>query len=69
MPKSILEQRRTANINKLIKLYDIYYEKAQTDVSAARFFFEFQKELFSTYGTNDDEMTAILKSMRIKEDD
>ncbi|MFI3325946.1 MAG: hypothetical protein R3Y35_07205 [Clostridia bacterium] len=69
MSKPLIEQRRTANINKLVKLYDIYFEKAQTDVASARFFMEFQEKLFNQYSKSEDEIAELLKGIRINEDD
>lgn len=69
MSKPLIEQRRAANLNKLINLYDTYFEKAKTDVTSARFFLELQEKLFNQYSKNDDEMAELLKSIRIGDDD
>lgn len=52
---------------KMFELYETYFEKAKTDVQAFKAFTEFSEKFFGDDG--EDELHAILKKMKLNEDD
>lgn len=51
---------------RMIELYNIYFEKAKTDVQSFKAFVDFSNVFFETKG--EDELSAILKGVNTNED-
>ena len=61
------ELLKSKHQQRLIELYNIYYEKAKTDVQAFRAFIDFSKTFFGDTN-NESELQKILNSVRIDEE-